>query len=306
MNTTRPVPEVAGTTGRVVARLAAFGGISMVATFIAPAFLYPFFQAASALTGTRLIAYGAMSCAAMLVGTALAVRWFDERWDTATGLGVAALRGWRVPLGFAAGWFAIVIPTGLLIWLRAIGFERAESGDWWQATGLTVAMLAPAALAEELTFRGYAFSLLWRRWGVRTAVIATSAAFGLMHLLNPGVSVQSVVMVALAGVFLAVVRLSLDSLWAAFAAHFALNLAQLAVFHTAVSGLALPQPGYRAVSTGPAWLTGGDWGPEAGVAAAFGMLLVSFLLAVRAGWIVIHRRGWRIAIDVRPSGRGEP
>lgn len=306
MKTTRPVPAATGTTGRVVARLAAFTGVSLVAVFIAPAFLYPFFPAASAITGTRLIAYSAVSCAAMLVGTAITLRWFGESWGEATRLGIAGLRGWRLPLGFAAGWFAIVIPTGALIWVRAISMVPAEGNGWWAATGLAAAMLAPAALTEELTFRGYALTLLQRAWGTRSAVAVTSVAFGLLHLLNPGASVQSVVMVALAGVFLAVVRLSCDSLWSAWLAHFAYNFVQLAVLHTAVSGIALPQPGYRAVSSGPEWLTGGAWGPEAGVAAALGMLVISFLLAVRAGWVQVHRRGWRLAIDVRPSGRREP
>ena len=306
MHPTRPVPEATGTTGRVVARLAAFAGVSLVAVFIAPAFLYPFFEAATALTGTRLIAYGAMSCAAMLVGTALAVRWFGDSWSEATRLGVAGLPGWRLPLGLAAGWFAIVIPAGALIWMRAISIVPAEGAGWWAAAGLAAAMLAPSALTEELTFRGYGFTLLQRAWGVRVAVVVTSVAFGLLHLLNPGVTVQSVLMVALAGVFLAIVRIAFDSLWSAWLAHFAYNFVQLAVLHTAVSGIALPQPGYRTVSTGPAWLTGGAWGPEAGAAAALGMFVVSFLLAVHAGWVRIRRRGWRLAIDVRPSGRREP
>jgi len=306
VNTTRPVPAATGTTGRVVARLAAFAGVSMVAVFIAPALLYPFFEAATAITGTRLIAYGTMSCAAMLVGTALVVRWFGDSWSEATRLGVAGLGGWRLPLGLAAGWFAIVIPTGALIWARAISIVPADGGGWWAATGLAAAMLAPSALTEELTFRGYALTLMQRAWGTRVAVVVTSVAFGLVHLLNPGVTVQSVLLVALAGVFLAIVRLALDSLWSASLAHFAYNFVQLAVFHTAVSGVALPQPGYRAVSTGPAWLTGGAWGPEAGAAAALGLFVVSFLLAVHAGWVRVHRRGWRLAIDVRSSGRREP
>jgi membrane protease YdiL (CAAX protease family) len=145
-----------------------------------------------------------------------------------------------------------------------------------------------------------------RRWGVGAAVVGTSVLFALLHLLNPGVTVQAIVLVALAGVFLAVVRLALDSLWAAWLAHFAYNFVQVAVFHTPVSGLAVPQPLYRTESVGPAWLTGGAWGPEAGLAAAVGMLGVSFLLSVRAGWVGVHRRGWRIAIDWRPRGRREP
>ena len=33
-------------------------------------------------------------------------------------------------------------------------------------------------------------------------------------------------------------------------------------------------PDYRTVEQGPDWLTGGQWGPEGGAAAALGMLVV--------------------------------
>ncbi len=299
------MPRAAAGTGRVLARLAAFAGVSAVAVFLAPAFLYPFFRAASALSGTRLIAYGAMSCMAILLGTALTVRWFRESWGDATGLGAAGGGQWKLFGGLAAGWFAIAVPAGALVGFGAMTIVPAEPGDWWRAAGVATAMLAPAALTEELMFRGYPLTLLQRAWGTPVAVVVTSVAFGLMHAINPGVSTQALVMVACAGVFLAIVRLAFASLWAAWLAHFAYNFVQLAVFHTAVSGLALPQPGYRAVPTGPAWLTGGAWGPEAGAAAALGLLVVSFPLAVHAGWVKIRRRGWRIAIDVRPAGRRE-
>jgi membrane protease YdiL (CAAX protease family) len=305
VQTTRPVPGAHGGTGRVIARLAAFGGVSMLAVFVAPAFLYPFVEAASAATGTRIIAYGAMSCVGLLVGSALVVRWFGESWQDATRLGAAGFGVGRMLEGLAAGWFAIAIPLGMMLWTGLVRMESAEPGSWWGGAGIATVVLLPAALTEELVFRGYAFTLVQRQWGTVAAVSLTSAGFGLLHLLNPGPSVESVLMVALAGVFLAVIRLAYDSLWSAWAAHFAYNFVQLAVFHTAVSGVALPQPGYRTISTGPEWLTGGAWGPEAGVAAAAGMLGVSFLVAMRAGWMKIHRRGWRIAIDRRPDGREE-
>jgi hypothetical protein len=205
----------------------------------------------------------------------------------------------------AAGWFAIVVPAGWLIWFGALRIVPAETGNWWAGAGLALAILVPASLTEELALRGYAFTLLRRAWGVTTAVLLTSVAFGLLHLFNPGVTAQSVVLVALAGVFLALVRLAFDSLWAAWLAHLGLNFVQLAVLHTPVSGLAVPQPHYQTISNGPVWLTGGAWGPEAGAAAAFGMFGVSFLLAVHAGWVTVHRRGWQFDISWRPPGRRE-
>ncbi|MFA6167746.1 MAG: type II CAAX endopeptidase family protein [Gemmatimonadaceae bacterium] len=328
MNTTRPDADGFHATGRVsaygpdaggrgpktgpalgnvkvAARLVAFIGASLLALAVVPALLYPFIRMSGSITGTRLIAFGAMSCVAMLIATAVTVRLFSESWRDTTRLSVDALGRWPLVGGLAAGWFAIAVPAGLLIWFGALRVVPAEDGSWWTGAGLALAILVPAALTEELALRGYAFTLLRRAWGVTTAVLLTSVAFGLLHLFNPGVTAQSVVLVSLAGVFLALVRLAFDSLWAAWLAHLGYNFVQLAVLHTPVSGLAVPQPYYRTISNGPAWLTGGAWGPEAGAAAAFGMLGVSFLLAVHAGWVRVHRRGWRIDITWRPRGRRE-
>ena len=51
--------------------------------------------------------------------------------------------------------------------------------------------------------------------------------------------------------------------------------------HAPVSGLNLPTPWYQLADHGPAWLTGGSWGPEGGVGAAVGMLVAIFLLLRR-------------------------
>jgi hypothetical protein len=43
--------------------------------------------------------------------------------------------------------------------------------------------------------------------------------------------------------------------------------------------VALPQDGRTLTPFGPAWLTGGTWGPEGGMAVVSAMLGASFLLA---------------------------
>lgn len=289
----------------VLARLATFGGLSLLAFIVVPAFAYPLISATARAAGVHLIAYGAMSVVAMLAATALTVRWFGDSWSADTRLGLDALDAWAAAGGVAAGSFAIALPCVLMIWGGALVVESAPHGPWWSFAMITLVVLAPAALAEELTFRGYAFSVLERGWGTVPAIAVTSLAFGAAHLLNPGVSGQAIAMVVLAGAFLALIRLAFNSLWTAWLAHLAYNFVQGAVFHTAVSGLPVPQASYRTVAHGPVWLTGGAWGPEAGAAAALGMLGVSFGLALYAGWLRIERRGGRFEINWRPTRRGE-
>ena len=219
----------------------------------------------------------------LLLGTYAAVRVADGVRDgiwARVGLGAAGLRPRWLVIGLAAGTLAIFVPCALLIATGRFSFERqpAEIISWWSAARDALFVLAPAALAEELAMRGYLLTTLVDGVGAPFAVAITSVLFAVLHLLNPDPTFLSAGMVALAGLFLAVVRLTTGSLWAAWVAHLAWNLVQAVVLHAPVSGLPLATPGYRLVDHGPTWATGGPWGPEGGLAAAAGMLVATFLL----------------------------
>jgi membrane protease YdiL (CAAX protease family) len=133
-------------------------------------------------------------------------------------------------------------------------------------------VLLPSAFAEELFARGYILALIREAAGWKVALAATSIGFGLLHIANPGANWQSLSVVVLAGFFLGAIVLVTGSLYAATLAHFAWNWFIAAVLHMPVSGIPVAgSPDYRVVETGPDWLTGGSWGPEGGLAAAFGL-----------------------------------
>ncbi len=198
------------------------------------------------------------------------------------GLDLRGLRSRPMLIGLAAGTLAILIPCGALLAAGRLSIERQpELQSWWSATRTTLVLLTPAAISEELMVRGYLLTTLIEGVGKPFAIAITSTVFALLHLFNPDPSFISTGMVALAGLFLATVRLTTGSLWAASIAHLAWNLVQAVLLHAPVSGLQLPMPGYRLADHGPTWLTGGLWGPEGGLAAAAGMLVASFLLVWR-------------------------
>src|SRR5262249_26878990 len=122
-----------------------------------------------------------------------------------------------------------------------------------------------------LLMRGYLLSVLRESWGWFWSIAATSIAFGLLHIQNPGANAGSIAMVTLAGFFPPVGRYAPRRLYAAWIGPFAWNFTMAVLFHAAVSGLPLESPGYRYVDAGPDWATGGPWGPEGGLAAALGM-----------------------------------
>jgi hypothetical protein len=55
-------------------------------------------------------------------------------------------------------------------------------------------------------------------------------------------------------------------------AHLAWNFMMAVVLHASVSGLEFQAPLYKAVTAGPSWLSGGEWGPEGGLVAALGLI----------------------------------
>ena len=199
------------------------------------------------------------------------------------GLDRAAWAPRSVLLGLVVGVLVLAVPVVLMVATRQMRFESATAIEStfvvvWSA----IALLLPAAVWEELLMRGYVFSALRDGAGVNAAVIITSVGFGLAHVTNPDPSLISLIAVTVAGIFLAFVRLVTGSLVAAIAAHLAFNLTQTVVLHAPVSGLALQTPGYRLVPVGPAWLTGGEWGPEGGIAVIVTLTLASFLLLKRS------------------------
>jgi uncharacterized protein len=274
LNTRRLVYTDAGEL-RAPWRLVVFSLASIVALVVAEFVVGPILAQVYAAVGLQGVTTEYLvECVGILGGTAVALRYVDKRPWRDVWLGRNAARPVLILTGFMLGALAIGLPVSLLIgghWLREI---TGGPGSWLGAAVRVSMMLIPAALLEELTSRGYIMSVLREWWGWPWAIAATSVGFGLLHLGNPDVSAESIVLVVLAGAFLAVIVYVTGSLYASWAAHFAWNWTMAVVFHTAVSGFPLEAPGYRYVDAGPDWLTGGPWGPEGGVPAGVGMIVV--------------------------------
>ncbi len=267
---TEPIapPSVVGTIGRVVAFLLLLAvSATLAGVTIAPALTW-----LVARTGQRLRIDFYVALAGALAATWFMLRMVDHRDWRAVDMSREAAHPRLLVVGWLVGTGAIVVTCALLFatgLLRVLPVDAATS--WVGAATRVTVVLLPAALAEEIVCRGYLLSVLREGAGTRTAVLLTSAAFALLHIWNPGATVGSVLVVLLAGVFLATVRLALGSLYAAWMAHLAWNWVMAVPLHAAVSGERFEAPGYRAVMTGPDWLSGGAWGPEGGLVAALGM-----------------------------------
>jgi hypothetical protein len=138
-----------------------------------------------------------------------------------------------------------------------------------------------AAINEEAIFRGYPFQRLVESITPVGAIVVTSALFGLLHLGNPHHTWISTVNTMLVGIPFAIAYLRTRSLWMPIGIHFIWNFLMGFIMGLPVSGLALPASVLQARVHGAAWLTGAEYGPEAGglatcvIAAATLYLLLS-------------------------------
>jgi len=154
--------------------------------------------------------------------------------------------------------------------------------------------MAAAAVTEELIFRGVLFRIIEERTGTWIALVLTSVLFGLAHLLNPHASLWGAIAIAIeAGGMLTAAYVATRKLWLPIGLHFGWNFAAGGIFSTEVSGNGTPQGLLDATMSGPAVITGGDFGPEGSLySVLFGVLAtIAFL------WLA-HRRG-----NLVPRGR---
>lgn len=203
------------------------------------------------------------------------------------GMAASDLR-WRQVLpplkGFAVGLsFGVVPAVAVLLTPVLLGMGQWLVGDegfgafvvWSGGMGL---VLAPAALAEEVLFRGVPLVLLAVAMGRGAAILVIALVFGLAHLFNPHVTGLGVANVALAGILLGTVFYGPGGMWAAFGTHLGWNTT-LAVLGAAVSGLPFDVPSLDYEAGGPEWLTGGPFGPEGGVLATLALALAVVVAA---------------------------
>jgi len=205
---------------------------------------------------------------------ALAALWFSVRLE---GRGLAdaglSLRGapQSLALGFVAGGAIISAVVGVL---GAVGAYRID-GLVPLATGtsrvglfaLAFGALLLVGFREEVRDRGVLFRLLEQSLGTWAALGLSALAFGFSHWKNAGATPWSSLAIALeGGVLLAALYAATRSLWLPIGVHWGWNLFEGPIWGAAVSGHSV-EVLLKGTVSGPSWLTGGIFGPEAGIPA---------------------------------------
>ncbi len=172
------------------------------------------------------------------------------------------------------------------------------------STFVSLLILIGGAIQEELIFRGTLFRKLERSFGSWIALTVSAILFGIIHLVTPHATLVGALAIAVtAGVLIAAVYILTRSLWWAIGIHLGWNYFEGAVYGTQLSGHSLPGI-FTSILTGPTAWSGGDFGPEAGLASILLVGMFGFYLcyhAARQKRMLPRKQAQRIPEDTQPE-----
>jgi len=161
--------------------------------------------------------------------------------------------------------FVVFLISGFLeireiSWVSNGIFAAFEILLWFLGIGLAIGW------SEELVFRGYLLQNMKDGLGLSWSVLLSCALFGLLHMSNPNSTLFSGVLVTIFGFLYIFGWLRTGQLWLSMGMHAGWNFFQGPILGFTVSGMRTESLIKHAVS-GPTWITGGSFGPEAGIVA---------------------------------------
>jgi membrane protease YdiL (CAAX protease family) len=231
----------------------------------------------------------AISFVAISLSVILARRYLDRRSLVSLGLAWDArslmdlLAGFAVPGVMMGLIYLVEWATG---WLSFKGFTWNALPPLNVAWGLLGMLLAFVAVgwSEELLSRGYWLQNLAEGLGTPWGVLLSSGFFAAMHIGNPYFSWQAFLGLLTSGIFLAWGYLRTHRLWLPIGLHTGWNYFEGVIFGFPVSGLDSFRL-LRQTVDGPMLLTGGAFGPEAGLmllpALCLGIILINLYTSNR-------------------------
>jgi membrane protease YdiL (CAAX protease family) len=242
---------------------------------LAPLLLFAGFYVATliALTWLRfpLIQWTGLICVTVAT-LAVVILWERGRWQL--GLFVPPRRALPEFL-FGTIWgFLLILGCAAIIMAVTDVTHAPGTGFPWREL---VLVFVPAAVHEELLFRGYAFQKLHQRSRV-FAIVFLAAVFAALHSGNEAVTALGLTNIFLGGVLLGLAWERYRRLWFPIGLHLAWNLATGPLLGHEVSGYESLQTLFVERGTGPEILTGGEFGIEGSVIMTATELVAIWLL----------------------------
>ncbi|MFL7793512.1 MAG: CPBP family intramembrane glutamic endopeptidase [Anaerolineae bacterium] len=223
--------------------------------------------------------------------------WIDFGFGLTLG---AVLMGLIFAIEAGAGWVTVTetFRSQLPNLLPEISLPHLPFGV---ALSFSLFFFIAVGIGEEFFSRGYhlknlteGFSFIGPKGAVIIATLVSSVIFGLMHAGNPNANIISTFNLFLAGLFLALGYILTGELAIPIGLHIAWNFFQGNVFGFPVSGTDAGATFIAIEQGGPQLVTGGPFGPEAGLigiaAMVLGGILTILWVRVRYGRVGIWEK----------------
>jgi len=221
----------------------------------------------------------------------IARRWFDRRSFVSLGVeptsnAVRDLLAGVLIAGLVMGLiFLVELSLG---WLAFQGFATLDAPSL-MGLGYWAFAFILVGWGEELLSRGYMLQNLEEGAGLNWAVFISSTIFGLLHAFNPDASIAAILGILGAGYFLAYGYIRTRQLWLPIGLHIGWNFFEGPIFSFPVSGLETINL-LRHEATGPALITGGAFGPEAGLIVLPAMAVGAYLIYLYTKTYPVHKK----------------
>ncbi len=211
-------------------------------------------------------------------------------------------RDWWIDFGFGL-LLGVALQTLIFVtelaagWIRVVDFATARGGSFLGLFVATVVLFLFVGFHEELLSRGYVLTNVAEglsgvdpfdgSGAILVAVLCSSGLFALLHTSNPNATAVSTLGIFVAGFLLAAGYVFTGELAISIGLHVTWNLFEGVVYGFPVSGLDLPVRVFAIRQLGPRVVTGGPFGPEAGLsgmaAAVVGCLAIALWVRWRTG-----------------------
>ncbi len=182
--------------------------------------------------------------------------------------------------GAAIGWGMVLAALVPMVLTGSLHPQFDFSWENLGSAGVSLLTLALLTLTVEIVFRGFLFMEMIAATSSGFATFFLSFLYAALGSLRPDATLFSVLNTFLFGILLCTCYLRTRALWIGWGVHFGWNAVLAVLFGIPLSGDVSYSNLVFTSATGPQWLTGGAYGPEAGMLTG-AVLLVSIVVVLR-------------------------
>lgn len=208
----------------------------------------------------------------------LLVRIFDNKSIKEVGFFKGINTGKNMLIGLSLGALSITLIFLSLMWSGEVTLKNSlKYPSVVKSIFLGAIVFILVAINEEVLCRGYILNTLdIKNKPLRSSIIC-SCLFSIMHTLNPNVTVVGLINIFLIGMLFSYMYIKTKNLSMSIGYHMSWNYFQGSVFGFPVSGQSKFYSIYSIKSIDKNVITGGKFGPEAGILATL-IIVINFII----------------------------